>query len=162
MSIEQRQKFLGHAKLENTQVYTESTPEMSKDSYQRALSKQRYREEKPLHSENDATHFSARLRLARLAYGRAERAYWRSCRGRVRRSFISTRFMSFQDSSFTFGDAGCQPPKNLVFNNGTPCAVLLARVTPEQACEAAKLKATLRKPRTSLSVMPKLRIRAVR
>ncbi len=35
--IEQIQKFLGHAKLETTQVYAESTPEMIKDSYRRAL-----------------------------------------------------------------------------------------------------------------------------
>lgn len=37
MPIEQIQKFLGHAKLETTQVYAESTPEMIKDSYRRAL-----------------------------------------------------------------------------------------------------------------------------
>jgi len=37
MPIEQIQKFLGHAKLEITQVYAESTPEMLKDSYRRAL-----------------------------------------------------------------------------------------------------------------------------
>jgi integrase/recombinase XerD len=37
MPIEQIQKFLGHTKLETTQVYAESTPEMIKDSYRRAL-----------------------------------------------------------------------------------------------------------------------------
>jgi integrase/recombinase XerD len=37
MPIEQIQKFLGHSKLETTQVYAESTPEMIKDSYRRAL-----------------------------------------------------------------------------------------------------------------------------
>jgi integrase/recombinase XerD len=37
MPIEQIQKFLGHAKLETTQVYAESTPEMIKNSYRRAL-----------------------------------------------------------------------------------------------------------------------------
>jgi integrase/recombinase XerD len=37
MSIEQIQKFLGHSKLETTQVYAESTTEMLKESYQRAL-----------------------------------------------------------------------------------------------------------------------------
>jgi len=37
MPMEQIQKFLGHAKLETTQVYAESTPEMIKDSYRRAL-----------------------------------------------------------------------------------------------------------------------------
>ena len=37
MPIEQIQKFLGHAKLETTQVYAESRPEMIKDSYRRAL-----------------------------------------------------------------------------------------------------------------------------
>ncbi len=37
MPIEQIQKFLGHAKLETTQVYAESTPEMIKESYRRAL-----------------------------------------------------------------------------------------------------------------------------
>src|SRR5712692_10009175 len=37
MPIEQIQKFLGHAKLETTHVYAESTPEMIKDSYRRAL-----------------------------------------------------------------------------------------------------------------------------
>ena len=35
--LEQIQKFLGHAKLETTQVYAESTPEMIKDSYRKAL-----------------------------------------------------------------------------------------------------------------------------
>ena len=37
MPMEQIQKFLGHAKLETTQVYAESTPEMIKNSYRRAL-----------------------------------------------------------------------------------------------------------------------------
>jgi integrase/recombinase XerD len=37
MPLEQIQKFLGHAKLETTQLYAESSPEMIKDSYQRAL-----------------------------------------------------------------------------------------------------------------------------
>jgi integrase/recombinase XerD len=37
MPIEQIQKFLGHSKLETTQVYAESTAEMIKESYQRAL-----------------------------------------------------------------------------------------------------------------------------
>lgn len=38
MPIEQIQKFLGHAKLETTQVYAESSTEMMRESYQRALS----------------------------------------------------------------------------------------------------------------------------
>ena len=37
MPIEQIQKFLGHAKLETTQVYAESTTEMIKESYRKAL-----------------------------------------------------------------------------------------------------------------------------
>jgi integrase/recombinase XerD len=37
MPIDQIQKFLGHAKLETTQVYAESTTEMLKESYRRAL-----------------------------------------------------------------------------------------------------------------------------
>ena len=37
MPLEQIQKFLGHAKLDTTQVYAESTTEMIKVSYQRAL-----------------------------------------------------------------------------------------------------------------------------
>jgi integrase/recombinase XerD len=37
MPIEQIQKFLGHAKLATTQVYAESSAEMVKESYQRAL-----------------------------------------------------------------------------------------------------------------------------
>jgi integrase/recombinase XerD len=37
MPIDQIQKFLGHTKLETTQVYAESTIEMIKDSYRRAL-----------------------------------------------------------------------------------------------------------------------------
>jgi integrase/recombinase XerD len=37
MPLEQIQKFLGHAKLETTQIYAESTPEMIKESYQKAL-----------------------------------------------------------------------------------------------------------------------------
>ena len=36
--IDQIQKFLGHSKLETTQVYAESTTEMIKESYRRALS----------------------------------------------------------------------------------------------------------------------------
>ena len=38
MPIEQIQKFLGHSKLETTQVYAESTTEMIRESYRRALS----------------------------------------------------------------------------------------------------------------------------
>jgi integrase/recombinase XerD len=38
MPLEQIQKFLGHAKLRTTQIYAESTPEMIRESYQRALS----------------------------------------------------------------------------------------------------------------------------
>ncbi|HSF32233.1 MAG TPA: tyrosine-type recombinase/integrase [Candidatus Tectomicrobia bacterium] len=37
MPLEQIQKFLGHSKLETTQIYAESSPEMIKDSYQRAV-----------------------------------------------------------------------------------------------------------------------------
>jgi integrase/recombinase XerD len=37
MPIEQIQKFLGHAKLETTQIYAESSAEIIKESYQRAL-----------------------------------------------------------------------------------------------------------------------------
>lgn len=37
MPIDQIQKFLGHAKLETTQVYAESSTEMIKGSYRRAL-----------------------------------------------------------------------------------------------------------------------------
>jgi site-specific recombinase XerD len=37
MPIEQIQKFLGHAKLETTQVYAASTTAMVKESYQKAL-----------------------------------------------------------------------------------------------------------------------------
>jgi site-specific recombinase XerD len=37
MPIEQIQKFLGHSKLETTQIYAESSAEMVKESYQRAL-----------------------------------------------------------------------------------------------------------------------------
>jgi integrase/recombinase XerD len=37
MPLEQIQTFLGHSKLETTQIYAESSPEMIKDSYQRAL-----------------------------------------------------------------------------------------------------------------------------
>jgi integrase/recombinase XerD len=37
MPLDQIQKFLGHAKLETTQIYAESSPEMIKASYQRAL-----------------------------------------------------------------------------------------------------------------------------
>jgi|RhiMetdeSRZDD1v2_1073273.scaffolds.fasta_scaffold394455_4 hypothetical protein len=42
MPIEQRQKFLGHSKLATTQVYAESSPEMLRESYQRALSRCAY------------------------------------------------------------------------------------------------------------------------
>jgi integrase/recombinase XerD len=37
MPIDQIQKFLGHAKLETTQIYAESAAEMIKEGYQRAL-----------------------------------------------------------------------------------------------------------------------------
>jgi integrase/recombinase XerD len=37
MPLEQIQKFLGHSKLETTQIYAESSPEMIKESYQKAL-----------------------------------------------------------------------------------------------------------------------------
>jgi integrase/recombinase XerD len=37
MPLEQIQKLLGHSKLETTQIYAESTPEMIKASYQKAL-----------------------------------------------------------------------------------------------------------------------------
>jgi integrase/recombinase XerD len=37
MPLEQIQKFLGHSKLETSQIYAESTPEMIKASYQKAL-----------------------------------------------------------------------------------------------------------------------------
>jgi integrase/recombinase XerD len=37
MPLEQIQKFLGHAKLETTQIYAESSAEMIKASYQKAL-----------------------------------------------------------------------------------------------------------------------------
>jgi integrase/recombinase XerD len=39
MPIEQMQKFLGHSKLETTQLYAESSTEMLRESYQRALSR---------------------------------------------------------------------------------------------------------------------------
>ncbi len=39
MPLEQIQKFLGHAKIDTTQVYASSTTAMIKDSYQQALSR---------------------------------------------------------------------------------------------------------------------------
>ena len=39
MPIEQMQTFLGHAKLETTQGYAESSTEMMRESAQRALSR---------------------------------------------------------------------------------------------------------------------------
>jgi integrase/recombinase XerD len=39
MPIEQIQKFLGHSKLETTQLYAESSTAMMRESYQRALSR---------------------------------------------------------------------------------------------------------------------------
>jgi integrase/recombinase XerD len=39
MPIEQIQKFLGHSKLETTQVYAESSTEMMRESFQRALAR---------------------------------------------------------------------------------------------------------------------------
>ena len=38
MPLEQIQKFLGHAKLETTQLYAESTTKMLTESYRKALS----------------------------------------------------------------------------------------------------------------------------
>ena len=38
MPIDQIQRFLGHSKLETTQIYAESTTEMIRESYQKALS----------------------------------------------------------------------------------------------------------------------------
>ncbi len=37
--MEQIQKFLGHAKLETTPVYAESTTAMIKESYEKALAR---------------------------------------------------------------------------------------------------------------------------
>ncbi len=37
MLLEQVQKFLGHEKLETTQICAESSPQMIRDSYRRAL-----------------------------------------------------------------------------------------------------------------------------
>jgi integrase/recombinase XerD len=37
MPLEQIQKFLGHAKLETTQIYVETSTERIKESYQKAL-----------------------------------------------------------------------------------------------------------------------------
>jgi site-specific recombinase XerD len=37
MPLEQIQKFLGHAKLETTQIYAETSTERIKESYQKAL-----------------------------------------------------------------------------------------------------------------------------
>jgi integrase/recombinase XerD len=37
MPLEQVQKFLGHAKIETTQIYADSSPAMIQDSYRRAL-----------------------------------------------------------------------------------------------------------------------------
>lgn len=37
MPIEQIQKFLGHSRLETIQVYAESSAEMIKESYRKAL-----------------------------------------------------------------------------------------------------------------------------
>jgi integrase len=42
MPIEQIQKFLGHSKLETTQVYAESNTEMLRESHQRARSRWDY------------------------------------------------------------------------------------------------------------------------
>jgi len=39
MPIKQMQKFLGHSKLETTQLYAESSTEMLRESYQKALSR---------------------------------------------------------------------------------------------------------------------------
>src|SRR5512145_901639 len=39
MPIDQIQKFLGHSKLESTQLYAETSTEMMRESYQRALSR---------------------------------------------------------------------------------------------------------------------------
>ena len=39
MPIEQIQKFLGHSKLETTQLYAESSTERMRESYQRALAR---------------------------------------------------------------------------------------------------------------------------
>jgi integrase/recombinase XerD len=39
MPLEQIQKFLGHAKIDTTQIYAASTTAMIKDSYQQALSR---------------------------------------------------------------------------------------------------------------------------
>jgi integrase/recombinase XerD len=37
MPLDQVQKFLGHEKLETTQIYAQSSPRMIQDSYRRAL-----------------------------------------------------------------------------------------------------------------------------
>jgi integrase/recombinase XerD len=40
MPLDQVQKFLGHAKIETTQIYAQSSPAMIQDSYRRALGDQ--------------------------------------------------------------------------------------------------------------------------
>jgi integrase/recombinase XerD len=47
MPSEQIQTFLGHAKLETTQIYAESSPEMLKESYRQALGGQEYVRQQP-------------------------------------------------------------------------------------------------------------------
>jgi site-specific recombinase XerD len=39
MPLERIQKFLGHAKIDTTQIYAASTTAMIKESYQQALSR---------------------------------------------------------------------------------------------------------------------------
>lgn len=41
MPLEQIQKFLGHSKIETTQIYAESSTEMMRDSFQKAFSKEK-------------------------------------------------------------------------------------------------------------------------
>ncbi len=48
MPIEQIQKFLGHVRLETTQVYAEATAAMIHNSYRKALSTYEY-ETAPFH-----------------------------------------------------------------------------------------------------------------
>jgi hypothetical protein len=55
MTLEQIQKFLGHAKLETTQIYAESTTEMIKESYRRAMARETSVDRLPIASSASPT-----------------------------------------------------------------------------------------------------------
>ena len=76
MPIEQMQKFLGHSKLETTQVYAESSTAMMRERSQRALSRRAGLRD--AQAQQVSTNKRARLQKSALTPGEARRTMLRT------------------------------------------------------------------------------------